>query len=428
MGLESPSDMGHTSLESPRLLGAEPLGLHGPEEMAGPEGLRGSMVHTGPLEPQDIGSLAREIGIKDDGHSGPLVIITAGLHGNEPAGVFAAQRLFESLRPTTTGGRVVAYAGNLGALRTGERHRGQDLNRMWTEEELLALAHRDPIHDRPDEIELRALFSLIEAERDAARARGRRVILLDLHSTSADGGAFTVVPDSIPSRRLAREIALPVVLGLEQRIDGPLLTWLVSQGDTATVIEGGQHDAEGTSEVLNAALWVALHHAGVLPEEDERVARARELLVVAKGDSPAVLDLVYAHVIEPDDGFVMEPGWNNFMPVPKGQTLALQGGNVVQAPTDGFMLMPLYQGLGSEGFFLCRPVSRAWLSTSRFLRRSFIEHGLRLIPGVYSLDSRAGELVVRRGAPHWLTWILHLFGYRKNAPKGETTVWRRRPQ
>jgi predicted deacylase len=233
---------------------------------------------SGPGAKFSLGSLPRELGIKDDGRHGPLVLITAGLHGNEPGGITAVVDLLEALEETPTGGRILALAGNLGALRTGERHRGKDLNRMWTEEQLLDLAHRDPIHDHPDEVELRALFSLIEAERDAARSRGRDVVLIDLHSTSADGGAFTVVPDSIPSRRLGRSIGLPVVLGLEQRIEGPLMTWLVAQGDIGTVIEGGQHKAASTAEVLCAALWVALDHVGVLPEEDERETRAREHL------------------------------------------------------------------------------------------------------------------------------------------------------
>ena len=376
----------------------------------------------------DLGSIDREIGVKDDGRPGPLVIITAGLHGNEPAGVHATQRLLAALQDTPTAGRIVALAGNLGALRTGERHRGQDLNRMWTEDRLFELAHRDPSDDRPGEVELRALIGLIEAERGAARARGREVCLLDLHSTSADGGAFTVVPDAIPSRRLARDIALPVVLGLEQRIEGPLMTWLVSQGDTATVVEGGQHDAPMTTEVLLAALWVALDHVGVLPEGDERVRRSRARIERETEDAPEVLDLVYAHSIEPDDGFVMEPGWANFMSARRGQTLALQHEKIVQAPLDGYMLMPLYQGLGSEGFFLCRPVGRAWLFFSRLLRGSWLERGLRLFPGVRSMDLRAGEIVVRRGAPHGLARVLHLFGFRKNTPTGDTTVWWRRPQ
>ncbi|QDV07752.1 aspartoacylase [Planctomycetes bacterium Poly30] len=384
-------------------------------------------AYTGAYYP-DLDGLQRQIGIKDDGRPGPLVLITAGMHGNEPAGVRAVREVLESLRNTPTGGRIVALAGNLGAIRRGVRHQGQDLNRLWTAENLQPLGGRAPEDDTPDERELRALFSTIEAERDAARAKAQRVVLIDLHSTSADGGAFSVVPDSIPSRRLARDIGLPAILGLEERIEGPLLTWLVSQGDTATVIEGGQHDAPRTQEVLRDGLWVALSHVGVLPEHDERVDRARVLMRASCDDVPEVLDLVYAHVIDGETGFQMDAGWSNFMPVQLGQGLAREHGQPVTAPIAGYMLMPLYQGLGTEGFFLCRKVGGAWLLASRILRRSWFEHMLRLLPGVKALDTRAGHVTARRGASTLTTGLLHLFGYRKHAPTGETTVWTRRPQ
>lgn len=375
-----------------------------------------------------LAGIQRQLGVKDDGRAGPLLLITAGLHGNEPGGIVAVQDVLAALEGTPTAGRIVALAGHLAGLRSGVRHMGQDLNRLWTEDHIRALAHRAPEEDSPDEAELRALFSIIEAERDAARARGREIILLDLHSTSADGGAFSVVPDSIPSRRLARDIGLPVVLGLEERISGPLLTWLVAQGDVSTVIEGGQHEAASTRDVLRGAIWVALDHAGVLPEGDSRVGQARAAMGAAAAGVPPVLDLVYAHVIDSGDGFVMEPGWCNFMRVPEGQALALQRGEVVQAPIGGYMLMPLYQGLGTEGFFLCRPVSARWLFASRLLRRSWAERLLRILPGVRSLDLRSGTVVARRGAPAWVMRTLHFFGYRKNAPAGDTTTWTRRPQ
>ncbi len=334
----------------------------------------------------------------------------------------------ESLKSTPTAGRIVALGGNLAAIRRGVRHQGQDLNRLWMAEHLQPLGGRAPEDDTPDERELRALFSTIEAERDAARSKAQRVVLVDLHSTSVDGGAFSVVPDSIPSRRMARDIGLPVILGLEERIEGPLLTWLVSQGDTAMVIEGGQHEAPRTQELLRDGLWVALHHLGILPEHDERVDRARALMRSACDDVPAVLDLVYAHVIDADSQFVMDPGWNNFMPVELHKPLALEADVPVPAPIAGYMLMPLYQGLGTEGFFLCRPVGGTWLFMSRLLRRSWFEHSLRLLPGVKALDSRTGHVTAKRGASKFTTSLLHLFGYRKHAPTGATTIWTRRPQ
>ena len=372
------------------------------------------------------GSVERELGVKDDGQPGPLVLITAGLHGNEPAGVGAARRVLDELAGRPTAGRVVALAGNLGALACGERHGGQDLNRLWTEPLLTELLGRDPEADGPDEQELRALHAIIQSEREAARAAGRDVLLLDLHSTSAGGGPFSVVPDVLDCRRLARAIGLPVVLGLEQRIEGPLLTWIVGEGEVGVVIEGGQHVDPQTEEVLADALRAALGYAGVTAPGEAGADRARRRIEAIRGAVPPVLDMVYAHPLEPGDGFVMEPGWTNFRPVRAGQALGLQQGEVVQAPIDGYMLMPLYQGLGSEGFFLCEPVGRPWLAASRLVRRLRLEPALRLLPGVRAVLPCGGGVVCSPGAGSRTEWWLTLFGYRTRGSSEDQVVWTRR--
>ncbi|MDG1491596.1 MAG: succinylglutamate desuccinylase/aspartoacylase family protein [Planctomycetota bacterium] len=386
----------------------------------------GQAARRGPAEGPFRGGVERELGVKDDGRAGPLVLITAGLHGNEPAGVVAARRVLAEISGGTTAGRVVALAGNRGALMRGERHGGQDLNRLWRAPILADLMAQDPADDRVDEAELRELLGVIERERGAAHGAGREVILLDLHSTSAAGGPFSVVPDVVRSRRLARAIGLPVVLGLEQRIEGPLLTWIVGQGEVGVVLEGGQHEDPQTVEVLVDALHVALQHAGVTGGDLARAREARGRIDVIRGDVPPVLDMVYAHPIEPEDGFVMEPGWSNFRPVCTGQGLGLQRGEVVQAPIDAFMLMPLYQGLGSEGFFLCERVSRSWLTASRVVRWLRLDWMLWLLPGVRAVRSTGRGVLCSAPASRRTESWLALFGYRTSTRTGDEIMWTRR--
>jgi succinylglutamate desuccinylase len=141
------------------------------------------------------------------------------------------------------------------------------------------------------------------------------------------------------------------------------------------------------------------------------------------------MDLSYVHAVGPGDTFVMEPGWRNFMRVRRDQSLALQNAEVVQAPLDGYMLMPLYQGLGAEGYYLCRPVSPAWLTLSRWARRCRLELALPLAPGVRSLDRRSGTCRTRRRLSRPVVGALHLCGYRKRVLTGDDgALWHRKPQ
>ena len=50
----------------------------------------------------------------------------------------------------------------------------------------------------------------------------------------------------------------------------------------------------------------------------------------------------------------MEPGFANIQPVARGQLLARDRRGEIRAPEDCLVVMPLYQGLGDDGFFLGR--------------------------------------------------------------------------
>ena len=66
--------------------------------------------------------------------AGPLLVCIGGIHGNEPAGVAALERVVASLtreRPPFRG-ELVALRGNLAALELGRRFVDEDLNRIWT--------------------------------------------------------------------------------------------------------------------------------------------------------------------------------------------------------------------------------------------------------------------------------------------------------
>jgi succinylglutamate desuccinylase len=67
---------------------------------------------------------------------------------------------------------------------------------------------------------------------------------------------------------------------------------------------------------------------------------------------PNLLDIVYRHGIGPEDDFRMRPGWRNLMPVAMLTPVADDRHGPVRSPLAGWMVMPLYQGQGADGFFI----------------------------------------------------------------------------
>src|SRR6185503_8687508 len=96
------------------------------------------MISSAQLKPENQSArpVAHLIGSILGSLPGPTLIIVGGIHGNEPAGVFAAERvqLRMQRRKAVLHGEVVLLRGNTRALAQRVRYIDADLNRQWTAE------------------------------------------------------------------------------------------------------------------------------------------------------------------------------------------------------------------------------------------------------------------------------------------------------
>lgn len=293
--------------------------------------------------------------------AGPLVVAIGGIHGNEPAGVRALERLFELLEDEPRlnpgfnfKGDFLALRGNLAALAVGKRYIDVDLNRIWR-------PLRTPITESSisEDRELDELLAAIEAAVEEAPLS--ELVLLDLHTTTASGGVFAVTGDDAPSLSLAAEMAVPVVKGMLSGLQGTTLHYFRGNHFAtdlpvrAISFESGNHTDPASVDLALAATINLLRALGCVREEDVSTYHDERLRESA-GHLPRMTELTYVHQIARDgsDGFVMRPGYLNFQRVEKGELLATDKNGEVRSPTTGFLLMPLYQKLGDEGFFIVR--------------------------------------------------------------------------
>jgi predicted deacylase len=357
------------------------------------------------------------------------VVLIGGMHGNEPAGPRAIVRVLSVLqeRQLPLRGRVLGLAGNVGALQTGSRYLARDLNRGWTRLEVGSLLDPCAGRDLPEDREQRELLSAIVPL--IARAR-EPVVFLDLHSTSGDSPPFTCLSDVLRNRAVAFSFPVPVVLGIEEILDGTILGYLCDLGHVAVGVEGGRSDDPVTVARHECAIWSTLVAAGALRAEDApELATQREQLRKAASGTPAVVEILHRHRVSAGDGFEMLPGFRSFMPVQKGQVVARDRNGEVRCPESGLMLMPRYQGQGEDGYFLAREVSPHWLLLSAWLRRVRLDRLVPLLPGVRRHPTEPDLFLVDpRVARFQVINIFHLFGYRHVREAGKLLQFsRRRP-
>lgn len=369
----------------------------------------------------------RVLGHIRGGSRGPTLICVAGIHGNEPAGVHAVRRVLARLgdRGNEIAGDLLVLAGNVSALAEGRRYIDRDLNRAWTRERVVELRGGGELDGCVEDREQAELLGRIE---DALRVARGPVYVLDLHTTSGPGGIFSAFTDSLAQRAFAASFPVPMILGLEETVDGTLLDMLSERGFIAITVETGQHDEAAAVDRAEAAVWIAIVAAGLLPERlVPEATGARKRLQRDTGHVPRALEMRYLHALVEGDGFAMEPGYSNFQEVVEGQVIAHDRHGYVVVREDARLLMPLYQEQGEDGFFLVREFSPFWMHVSYALRRAGVARFAHLLPGVARVDGSGDEVVVdKRVARFFAKQLFHLLGFRQLEDAGTRLVMRRR--
>ena len=357
--------------------------------------------------------------------SGPTLVVVSGLHGNEPAGVRASQRVREALTRSGTPlhGELVLLLGNVAAFHEGQRYVERDLNRAWTAEQIRSLQERpaEGVEDREQRDLLETLDEVL------AEAEGE-VYLLDLHTTSASGAAFSAVADGLQNRRVALALPVPLVLGLEEMVEGTLHDYMGGRGVITVAFESGQHDEPRAVDRAEAAVWIAMAATGIARSEElPQYPSALESLRRDSLDLPRAVEMRYRHAVAPDDDFRMRPGFRNFQRVRKGEVVAVDRHGDVVAPETGRILMPLYQAKGADGFFLVREFRHFWLRLSGKLRTLGVDRYVHWLPGIRKHPEQPDTLVVDRRVARWYALqVLHLLGFRREVEVGRTLVVQRR--
>ena len=201
----------------------------------------------------------------DSGRPGPHVLINALTHGNEICGMVAATHLLDTgVRPrigtlTVSFAHVEAYEAFKAEDPFANRQLVHNLNRVWSANWL------DGAEDSPELRRARELRPVVAAADH----------ILDIHSTSHDGGPFWVYPGFERNRQAALAIGARGVVGTHLVMPSGLGsgTPLIQHGrhglaggdaGVALVVECGQHFLRASAEVATRTAQDFLAHFGLI--------------------------------------------------------------------------------------------------------------------------------------------------------------------
>lgn len=343
--------------------------------------------------------------------SAPTVIFFGGIHGNEPAGIYGLNNVIEKLKDNKLSlkGNFYAIAGNLNALKKNIRFEEADLNRLWTQENMGQLLITEDRHS--EQVEQLELYELIK---DIVSENNGPFYFIDLHTTSAETIPFITISDSLNNRKFAANFAIPVILGIEEHLDGPLLTFINEFGHVSLGFEAGQHEDIRSVANCEAFIWQVLIASNCINKSELKISKALNHFNFKRN----FYEIDDHYFLRDGEDFIMLSDFKNFDAIQKHQVLAVSDRQEIKAKMSGRILMPLYQKQGKEGFFIVRKISKFWLWLSSVARLLKLHHILRILPGIRQDTEHKYTLIVNPKTARFLaTEVFHLFGYRKKIAK-----------
>lgn len=360
----------------------------------------------------EVGRIIGEFHGQEDG---PALVFFGGIHGNESSGVVALIEVMEELKllQPNIRGSIYAITGNMHSLEMDQRYEKMDLNRIWTKErirriEVGEVSESEMNADEKEQLELYNICKGIFTRHE------HQVYCIDLHTTSAPTVPFITLNDTLINRDFATKFPVPVIIGIEEFLIGPLLSWVMEIGYPSLAFEAGEHHSEDSIRYHKAFVWLSLVYGGLISaKEIPEFGKHQMTLAASNSDHGKVFEVYHRKGVTPEEQFKMKPGYANLQPIVKGELLATNVDGDILSPENGRVFMPLYQSQGNDGFFLIRVVDGFWLNLSAVLRKIRFENVLTLLPGVNRDPNEKHTLVVNKNIARFLAIeLFHLLGFR----------------
>jgi len=370
--------------------------------------------------------IERVIGHLGSKTTGPCCLFFGGVHGNEASGTIALKQVLRYLEnlDLQLKGSFYGLGGNLQALQTGKRYTTTDLNRLWTENRMKTIETGEYLASNEDEMELLELYSAIKKIMEKEEGP---FYFFDLHTTSSKTVPFITLNDSLLNRKFAELFPLPLVLGIEEYLEGPMLSYYNEKGYVSFGFEAGEHSSDLAIQNHEAFVYLSLVLSGVIDRSAVDYAKYFKHLAKQGNALKHFYEIYYRFAIDERDHFEMRPGFENFQMLQKGDLLATHNNKPIEAKENSIIFMPLYQASGNDGFFLIKQTRTFFLRCSTVVRKLKLDRLLPLLPGISWYDKNKEKMLVdERIARFFAKPFLHLLGYRASEFKEKVLIIKNR--
>lgn len=212
---------------------------------------------------------SRLIGKIEGDRNGPTVVFSGGIHGNEPAGVLALVSAFNRIKEKKIKikGSLLALIGNRKALHINQRFITNDLNRLWTPENIHHL-HNGGFSEANTTSEINEMIEIDALLMNFIKGKSsQNRYFIDLHTTSSTTIPFAAIDKMKNSIDFAMSLPLPFIINLDEFLKGTLLHYLDHINFGAMVFEAGRHEDPMSVNIHEALVWLVLFTSGAIKKK-----------------------------------------------------------------------------------------------------------------------------------------------------------------
>lgn len=280
-----------------------------------------------------------------------LLFCIGSLHGNESAGYKGLKEVFAQIDKFNIDikGQFTAILGNREAYKQNKRYLDKDLNRAWTENRV----NNAVLKNDKSISEYQEVREILEIVDQFDTKKYKRIVFMDLHTTSSRNGVFLVASLDL-DKNLLESLKSPIIYGLNEALGGTAIQYFKKRGYEAFVFEGGTIGDEQAVFNMVDAIWKILVQLEMVNPKDvpAGVCEHSKLGYLIENNIPQNLHLSYIHHISAWEEYQTVPSLSNFNWVDEGDILAHNRNGSVKSPQSGYLLMPLYQSEGDDGYFI----------------------------------------------------------------------------
>ena len=181
----------------------------------------------------------------------------------------------------------------------------------------------------------------------------KNITIIDLHNTSSPNGVFSIV-NNIKEKKIAEYLKTPIIHNLFNKVKGSFAQYYSNQNISTIVFEGGSIGDPASINNHEVSIWKMLEKRDFIESRfiPKRVQKNNTNMNNFSQNKQGYYFVKYIHKINDKNEFLMNPNMQNFEKITKNQIIASNRNGPIKSPYDGFLLMPLYQKEGKEGFYI----------------------------------------------------------------------------